>query len=74
MQCELKMESGIRSQVIWPPRNKGKEKEGCPSKLILGLFASLGGLTLRSNTKKSHVLGFFNTEIFGADMRVWKTG
>lgn len=26
MQCELKMDLGIRSQVIWPTGNKGKGK------------------------------------------------
>lgn len=61
------------ARLFGPQGIKKTEKRGSKN-LILGHFVSQGGLCLKSNMKNSHVSGIFNSEMCGADMRMWKIG
>lgn len=67
MQCDLKMDSGIRSQVIWLPKKKGKEADS-------RTFFKLRRLHSEEQYEEIPHIRIFNTELFGADMRMWQVG
>lgn len=67
MQCDLKMDSGIRSQVIWLPKKKGKEADS-------RTFFKLRRPHSEEQSEEIPHIRIFNTELFGADMRMWQIG